>query len=468
MRISSGPDPRLANPRFFPGDTLPILHGALAVLAIAALLAPNPLDADEEEDPLEKALRELDEESTARAPDTGGPMRTSDLYSTQVGGARLRLIDISLDALFAAGSSTERDDSLETLQGGGHDPRKRGFTVQNVELSLMGAVDPYFTGEAHIIYFLDPIEGETVVELEEAFLTTQQLPFGLQVKGGTYLTEFGRLNPTHPHAWHWLDQPIINTRLFGPDGMRGPGARVSWLTPLPWYSELYAGLQNANGETMASFFANDEFIEERPFDDRPFVEQDVRSLEDLVYSVRWENGFDATDEITSKLGVSGAFGPNSTGTSGYTQIYGADVVVKWRPLANDHGWPFVIFESEIMQRMFLADDAVDEDGNVFPEDTLRDWGTYAQILYGFIRNWAVGIRYEYANGRGDPTAVRQANPFRDTRHRVSPVLLYQPTEFSRLRLQYNHDIAEHLEDDDAHSVWFGFEFLFGSHPAHKY
>lgn len=89
---------------------------------------------------------------------------------------RLRLMDTSIDALFAAGGSTENDTELQNLQGGGHDPRKRGFTVQNVELSFRGAVDTYLTGEAHIIYFLDPLTSETRVELEETFMTTTSLP----------------------------------------------------------------------------------------------------------------------------------------------------------------------------------------------------------------------------------------------------------------------------------------------------
>ena len=41
----------------------------------------------------------------------------------------LRLIDLSLDALVAASSSSKREEGLQTLQGGGHDPRKRGFTL---------------------------------------------------------------------------------------------------------------------------------------------------------------------------------------------------------------------------------------------------------------------------------------------------------------------------------------------------
>jgi hypothetical protein len=62
----------------------------------------------------------------------GAPKK--DILSYQAGGTTLRLVDVSLDGLIASGASTVRDDPLQVLQGGGHDPRKRGFTVQNVEL----------------------------------------------------------------------------------------------------------------------------------------------------------------------------------------------------------------------------------------------------------------------------------------------------------------------------------------------
>lgn len=167
---------------------------------------------------LEEAVKEIEPQRPAPVP--------TDLASRQVGGSTFRLIDISLDALFAAGTSTKREASIRNLEGGDHDPRKRGFTVQNVELSLTGAVDPYLTGEAHIIYLIDPEVGDTRIELEEAFLTTQALPYGLQLKAGHFFTEFGQINPQHPHQWHWLDQPVINTRLFGPDGLRQTGVRL--------------------------------------------------------------------------------------------------------------------------------------------------------------------------------------------------------------------------------------------------
>ncbi len=135
-------------------------------------------------------------------------------------GPVVRLIETSVDVLVAGGSSTEDDEGIESLQGGGHDPKRRGFTLQQAELSLSGAVDPYVEGETHIVF------GEDEVELEEAFMTTTSLPGGLEVRAGQYLTEFGRLNSTHPHSWAWIDQPVIASRLLGGDGSRAPGANT--------------------------------------------------------------------------------------------------------------------------------------------------------------------------------------------------------------------------------------------------
>ena len=63
---------------------------------------------------------------------------------------------------------------------------------------------------------------------------------------------------------------------------------------------------------------------------------------------------------------------------------------------------------------------------------------------------------------------RQADFLRDDRHRVSPLIVWQPSEFSRIRLQYDFDHADFLPGHDAHSVWMGFEVLYGAHPAHQY
>ena len=145
-------------------------------------------------------------------------------------------MNISFDGMFALAGSTARD--LSHIEVGDHDPQQRGFNARNIELAFDGAVDPYFEGFANIVFKLDNDNG-TEVEVEEAFMQTTNLPFGLQLKGGQFFAAFGRINPTHPHTWDFADDPLVNGRLLGPDGLRGVGAQISWTLPTPWYSQLH-------------------------------------------------------------------------------------------------------------------------------------------------------------------------------------------------------------------------------------
>ena len=387
-------------------------------------------------------------------------------------------IDISMDLLMTVGTSTARESSIDQLEGGGHDPKKRGFTLNQAELAFTGEVAPCFSGHASIVLFISP-DGETEVELEEAFVTTTCLPRGMHLEAGQFFTEFGRINPRHPHDWDFVDQPVANTRFFGPDGMRGPGVRLGWVTGLPWFCDVHAGIQNANGETMTSFFSSEEAFDERPIGGRPFVDQEVRNLGDLVYYLRVDNRFDLGCCTKLRLGASTVFGPNATGPDGWTWIAGADAVahvassplrLARRDVAVGSGLP-----------NYRADDFFDAGDPLNPfddvaiaGDTLDDWGLYSQVLYGFHPRWSVGARCEYAAGNGADVdastglpAPKADDPFRDDRHRLSALLTFIPTGHSRLRLQYNFDRAQHL-DDDAHSIWLSVEFLFGKHAAHRY
>src|SRR5215208_6708992 len=188
-------------------------------------------------------LRTLERELGQSAPDTTPAAANAPRAS---GG----YMNIGVTSLLDAGWSSAND--LSALLPGDHDPRVRGFTLPNTELTFDGAVDPYFKGFANIVYKLDA-EGETGVELEEAYLLTTSLPANLQLKIGQFFAEFGRQNPQHPHSWAFAEQPLVLNRIFGPDGLRSQGVRLSWLAPTPFYTEAMVSLVNSAGETTSSF-----------------------------------------------------------------------------------------------------------------------------------------------------------------------------------------------------------------------
>lgn len=366
--------------------------------------------------------------------------------------------DISIDGLFAAAASTEND--FERLFTGAHDPVQRGFTLQNLELTLGGAVDPYFRGDVHLVYQIDR-KGESTLEVEEAYLTTLSLPSNLQLRAGQFFTQFGRLNPTHPHTWDFSDQPLVNGRMFGGDGLRNPGMQFSYLLPLPFYMEAMTTVQDSQGETAFSFrnAPGEELF------GRPLRERKVRGLDDLLWVPRLRTSFNLSDTQTLLLGASGATGPNASGSHTRTNIYGLDLYWRWKPLDNFNGWPFVSFQTEMMFREYQVGRVVDETSGdlLFPRRTLNDWGTYAQILWGFFPRWVVGMRFDYVEGNGDA----RNDPNRDRRLRYSPNITFYPSEFSKWRLQYNFD--DQLDRGrHEHTVTLQYEFLIGTHGAHTF
>ena len=376
-----------------------------------------------------------------------------------IGGGK-NYMNISFDGLFALAGSTARD--LDHIEVGDHDPQQRGFNARNIELALDGAVDPYFEGFANIVFKLDNDNG-TEVEVEEAFLQTTSLPFNLQLKAGQFFAAFGRINPTHPHTWDFADDPLVHGRLLGPDGLRGVGAQISWTLPLPWYSQLIFAVQNGRGGTGYSFRnPGDNGI----FFGRMTTDRELRGLQDFVWIPRWENSVDLSPTQVVLAGVSGAFGSNETGANARTQIYGADFLYKWKSSHAEGGFPFVKWQTEAMYRRFEAGRGVDES---FPvAETFHDWGMYSQVLWGFKKGWVAGVRGDYLH-MTDSEFTDDLD--RQSRWRISANLTWYPTEFSKIRLQYNHDFLEEnffLAGRDVDSVFLQFEFILGSHGAHKF
>jgi len=366
-------------------------------------------------------------------------------------------MNIGFVTLADAGWSSEPD--VGSLQVGDHDPAVRGFTLPNAEVTLDGAVDPYFRGFSNIVLKLDS-NGETGIELEEAYLLTTSLPWNLQIKAGQFFAEFGRQNPQHPHSWAFVDQPLALNRMFGPDGLRSQGARISWLLPTNWYAEAMLGVFNSAGGTTFSF-RSDESSE---IHGGVSEERGVKSGGDLLLVPRIATSVDLTATQVLLLGASAAFGPNNSGPNAKTQVYGADAYWKWKSATAHQGFPFVSSASEVLFRRYDAAErqSAENPGITLPSERLRDSGAYSELLWGIKPRWVAGFRGDYA--AGDDASFDAV--LRADRYRMSPNLTWYPTEFSKLRLQYNYDHRSGIGRD--HSLWFQFEFLLGAHAAHKF
>jgi hypothetical protein len=412
---------------------MPNLPRAPGTLAVALLAIPAIAGAQSEDDQraIEEAIaadrRDKDDDKDKdndKVEDNSPPPADPVTRLVQALNLELSLIFDGALSVFSV---------REPLQLGGHDPSRTGFTFQQLELHTQAAVDPYFRFETNIVF------APFGVEVEEAFATTASLPWNLQVRAGQFLSRFGRQNPTHPHTWSFADQPLVLGRFFGSEGSRGLGLELSWLTPLPWYVELIGAASDATGECCARSF--------RGADD-----PGIDGLEDFLYTTGLRQFLPFGSDWSLQTGISAQFGPNSAGNGNRTEIYGADLYLRWRPVDS----PRRTAVSVQLEGLFRT--------RQVPDEVLQDFGGYVHVVWNIDPRWEIGARYEVVGGeRADPLDPEWTR----ARHRTAVQVTFHPSHFSRLRLQGNFDDPRWRDEP----IWAGIlalELLAGAHGAHSY
>ncbi len=402
-------------------------------------IAEPPSEVTEEE---LRALEEaLGQDAAAResAQPPGGPAGAPAQTAPSAAGRILQ--SLNPDLSFVADFALAYFSVKEPLQGGAHDPARTGFTFQQLEMSVGQAVDPYFRFDGYLVF------SQFGVEIEEAYATTLALPGRTQLRVGQFLTRFGRVNATHPHAWHFVDQPFAITRNFGGESNRGVGVEGSWLLPLPWYVEALGSVTDAHGGATARSFlgAGDDA---------------VTSPLDFQFTGAVKQFFPFGDDLSLLWGLSAANGPNGTGFGNRSDVFGADLYLKYRPISVAGEDTVLALQAEALYRRRQV-----------PRDVLSDVTGYAQVVYGPSLRYAVAARYEWgtpARGEDGRVAPDPLDSFWTApRHRGALSATWWPTEFSRLRLQGNVDRPQ-WRDGWEWGVLLNAEFTVGAHGAHEF
>ncbi|HEU5217025.1 MAG TPA: hypothetical protein VFU23_00085, partial [Gemmatimonadales bacterium] len=93
-----------------------------------------------------------------------------------------------------------------------------------------------------------------------------------------------------------------------------------------------------------------------------------------------------------------------------------------------------------------------------------DHGAFAHLLWRFDYRWAAGVSAEFVTAAaGHPLDAAAAG----MQWRYKADITFYPTEFSRLRLQYDVE-PPGVRADTAHAVFLAVEFAIGAHGAHKF
>jgi hypothetical protein len=343
----------------------------------------------------------------------------------------------------------------------------RGMNFNYGELSLYSVVDPYF--DLFAVIDLAPESAG----LEEAYFTTRKLPYGFKIKAGKFLASFGRVNEQHEHYWDFANRPLIATALFGEDGLNEIGAQVTWVAPTSFY--LVFGAEVLNG-------ANEQSFGTTGFSDpRGSVAIDAVQGPNL-YIGFIRSSFDI-EEASILFGISNAMGTtrNDQGYSGgmgnavdaNTDIVGGDLTVKYSLDAIR----FVSFQGEYMYRVMNGKEYSESyfSNLVFPPSQLdkHNSGFYAQVAAKLDQLWEIGVRYDLLM-QNDVSLGGMNQQMPSNLPRYSAMIEYNPTEFSRLRLQFDRDESRYIQSSGGLSrqpytqIILQANLTIGAHGAHAF
>lgn len=408
-------------------------------------------------------------------------------------------MSVILDGLYyhdnATGNGAEQlEQHSSVLHGAAHDHDEHahegltsGFNVRETEIVMSGTVDPYFNA------FLTAALSSDGAELEEAWLQSRNLPAGLQLKGGKFLSGFGYHNEKHVHSWEFADQNLAYLSLLGEHGLSGNGLQLTWLAPTPFFIQLGAELlQGDDLEKFGATLDRDALAEEIAAEFDPngngIFSADELNLDEKsgphlgIAFARF--GPDLGTDHALQLGLSLAhhnetqsFHEEESGyafsTQGDASLYGIQAIFK-RFAHSGYGKGGYSLQAE-----YLHLDS-DEKATFHTDPTevglaisSRQGAAYIQGDYGLAPRWKVALRTAAAGISGK---LREGNTQTETNisRQHSIALSWYATEFSRLRLQFSrNDINSESHDgrdqyDDFNQVFLQYNISLGAHGAHTF
>src|SRR6267378_2134509 len=244
----------------------------------------------------------------------------------------------------------------------------RSLEMHESEVGLQAIIDPYARADAFISF------GETGVNVEEAYVTFTSLPAGLLMKVGKMRADFGKVNTIHNHALPWIDRPLVTNNLVGgEDGIDDAGISLSHFIAAPkgWFMEGTAQVYRGDSDDLF----------------RAYRRQDLGTVGHLrAYR-------DLSESTNLDLGASYARG-NSAGlaTAGkpsafFTNLYGADATLRWKPLRR------AVYKNFLL-RTELFWSARDQLSPLNIFQTQHAFGMYSSAEYRINRRWTVGGRFD--------------------------------------------------------------------------
>jgi hypothetical protein len=304
---------------------------------------------------------------------------------------------------------------------------KRGFNLGETEVVLSAVADPYFDATAILSFAQDG------VSVEEAYARTRSLPGGLALKAGKFYSGIGYVNSQHPHQWDFFDQNLPYLLLLG-GAVNEAGLQVTWLPKAPVYLLVGAEALEGTNAGLANVVAGTGTPPEVPDRAGPRLFTGfVRISPDIGYADALQVGAwyaHSSQQQESPADHPGLVLDGTAWATGVNAIFKHDA---GRPLGKGN---FTLQAEYVYRRKDLSAVVAPAPENVGTATSSSQSGAYVQGTCTFAPRWTVNARWD-AVGLTNDASVGDAGASLRSTSRISGALVFNPTEFSRIRAQYS-------------------------------
>lgn len=335
--------------------------------------------------------------------------------------------------------------------------REEGFGLGHTEVNMSANIDDKFHGSLTAV--LESHGDETELMLEEAFIETLALPYGLNVRAGRFLSDFGYLNNQHMHTDSFVERPIAYRTFLG-SHYYDDGVRANIVLPTDLYVKF--GVEALSGSKMSSVEDGSEV---------GVYTTTLKLGDDFSESSSWQFGLSYLRNENGKVtefedhdhghadehGHDHSHGAAVTGAN----LYGADFVWKWAPDGNYKYSNFTL-SAEYMLLDGVVDSKFKDDAE--SPDNLSAY--YVSGVYRFNPSWSAGLRYGEAESYHDHAHGDHMHFTALKDKEMDAMIAWDSSHFGTIRAQYSRIDNQDSETDNVFTLQY--VMTFGAHGAHAF
>jgi len=308
--------------------------------------------------------------------------------------------------------------------------------LESAELALQGYLNPFARADVYVGYH------DEEFELEEAYATILRgLPGGLQLRAGKYRVDFGKLNLLHPHAYSFLDTPLVHQALLGHEGLIDIGLNASVQIPI-----------GSSALTISGNLLKGDFAEPHEYSHEHSGEEatEVEPVEtDLGYSERISLFVATGDYAGFEVGINALQGVLDAASDREVDLVGTDLKYRWAP---DRYRSLTVQGEWLRSRRDVAHAGDGEDS-----ERVTASGYFFFVDYRFAQRWNAGAIVERTDHAGEEGATTDRAGvfagFQVMEETTMVRLLLRRTDDSELAERFNEAIVQLV-------------FSLGPHRAH--